>query len=178
MSLSKTISEILDNKIYSENGPGYILKNNDKNELGYTIKNNYDVDVEFAFEPISICEYCNHQNKSDNASGDFCDECGEYYLNETMEEIISDCENLRFEILCYEKTKDYHHYNDAEISKIKLGNGLHGIMICAASWEPNTWSSTPHDDFVRKFMVYDNEDSRNDAYDNRRWNLFSDNDIV
>lgn len=143
----------------------------EENEIGHIIKNYHKVSVNFAFKPMFKCPTCETENKVDKDFGSYCDKCS-YYHNITQFRIMADdCINRFFE------TEEKNVISsDSEIYKIRINDDSYGtkygVMLCTASWESNEWSSTPHNDFYRKFLLYDNEEDRNNAWSKYFHKLF------
>ena len=55
--------------------------------------------------------------------------------------------------------------NNEILYKIKVEEFI-GIMLCAVNYEPNEWSSGPHDDYITIITLYDNMKEKDDEYEN------------
>ena len=150
-------------------------KNVDRNECGNEIEDYEEVDVYFSVEFKIKCKVCGYENETYEFYG-MCDgdNCAEYYEHETINEndIKENCEYLEFEIEdCVEFEYGGSYYSD--LSKIKFDDDdMYGIMLCTASFEENSWNSSPHNSYTRKFMIYNNKEKRDEAYTNYDSSMF------
>ena len=133
----------------------------EENELGYTFKNNYDVTTEFKWTLQTKCPKCATLTKVSEDLDLWCSKCHNYCIETPFSDIKDDCNYKTYEI---EETKEVTGGNDQHIYKIKLTGEtygtVYGIMNCEISWEPNSWSSTPHHNMFRRFYIYENIEER------------------
>ena len=156
MTLSDTIKAIQNATNNGDNCDDY-------NELGYEYKHYFYSSIQFAFDLIYVCKNCGQKNKSVKCIDRDCNNCYVEYISEKLDNIIDCCNDLKFEVDDY---KSINYSDNTEVSKIKLNDDIYGIMLCTASGEPNSWSSTPHDCYFRTFMIYTNSKDRDNTYDN------------
>lgn len=100
---------------------------------------------------------------------DMCKNCLEYIeLVIELENMIYD---LKFDFPEYTK-KEVKAGDEGDLIKFNFMN-YYVLILCFASYEPNSWSSTPHNNYVIKCCVFDNEEKRNECYDK-----YDDNDDI
>lgn len=155
------------------------------NDVGCAIKDYYTIEININCNLNAICKKCNFEFEvlpTENHYG-FCDKCDEFFsMDELVDEIIYFCKYNKYEM---EEYKEHKFLNwDAELYKIKFiiddidnNNNDHncnnndknkeyfGVMLCAIDYEPNSWSSTPHNNYLRKFILFNDIEKRNNFYD-------------
>jgi len=132
-------------------------------EIGLPIKNYFEIEFKIECKIPSICDKCQHENILEYPEPiNFCEKCDEFLMDNTLDDIKSDCDLFNIEVL---ESREIQHkqFEDAEIIKFKLHN-LYGIVLCGINWEGNSWSSSPHNNFLRKFIIYDNQEQQEQAF--------------
>jgi len=126
-------------------------------ELKTKIENYFTYSIKFNNIKYK-CKICNRITNIETHHDVQCNECGEYFdLVSKLEDMISN-----FEYPEYTK-KEIKAGDDAEIIKFEY-DSYYILVLFIVSYEPNSWSSTPHDNYIIKCSVFDNAEKRDECY--------------
>ena len=111
---------------------------------------------------IYKCEKYKFVNKCfDKDDAVWCKQCDDY--SSFVNDLENKCQYRDF-LIEHEKRLDGSKYDDHILCKIKLDIddvGYYGVLETIAVFEPNEWSSTPHDDYYFNYWLFTKPKIRN-----------------
>ena len=110
------------------------------------------------------CISCNKNNKIMDNYGVMCQtkECYKYVSADDYNVLYNKAK--LFEIIIEHSKNMNNNYDISVLYKIRIDNYF-GIMTCIIQYEPNEWNSSPHDDYMTKVLLFNDEMSRNKEYE-------------
>lgn len=139
------------------------------NDIGIEYRDQYYQTIKYIDKPTFICPSCNFKTTS-TESFEECSKCYDYNVNKTVEDIEFACKDYTFDVQSFE---DVDCYDNAELCKIKVST-MFGIALFGIRYEPNSWSSTPHDDYIIKIFLFNTDKKRDQVYDQYKDQLIHD----
>jgi hypothetical protein len=147
-------------------------RDEDNNIKKYVIKKCIWID-----KPTILCEGCKRKFKTDE---DYptCNICDYFHdaneVKTNLEEVIHKEDVAKF-IHVAKTDKTYGSLDIAEIHTINVKIGsrtFYCIFVACAMFEPNSWSSSPHDDFWKYWFVFFDKQKRDEWATNRENEIF------
>lgn len=112
---------------------------------------------------------CNNMTIIKNHHDDQCKNCGDFF------ELVSEIENIIFDqklINNNQSKKEITAGDHGELIKFDFMD-YYILLLCFISYEPNDWSSSPHNNYVIMCSVFNNIEERNECYDKYNDNIYN-----
>jgi hypothetical protein len=93
---------------------------------------------------------------------EFCARCWKFFPNEIysiLKNALQTLDGFSFGVTCESKSKEWEEVT--QVTKTVAAKIYYGVLATRIQYEPNEWSSTPHDDYILMCTWFDNEASRN-----------------
>jgi hypothetical protein len=111
------------------------------------------------------CSECGFVNKCfDKNDTIWCKKCDKY--SSFTDDLEERCEDQDF-TMEHERKLNTKRYDEHLLCKIKMNIGdvnYYGILEAIAVFEPNEWSSTPHDDYFFYYWLFTRPKERNTKF--------------